>query len=322
MWYGNRIFKCRELSDPRLEVNRSPEPRGVAEPGRHVERPATMRHRPASVLLVAVAAGAIVLVAIDLAQQDRPTPTASRPSASVVPVPTTFAPPSLRADGLATVEPAGGLRVWRSPRLKESEALTPTLPSGAVVFLAGGPRRVDGSEWWEVQPDHVPRTSLPFGWVQATDNLGHPTLAPFVARCPATDQPVDPGVIKALGTLQALSCFGGAEITLQGQVTCWVVIADFAVAGPSWLDSYSSCTLDDALALDGPKVTALLDLQTPRRTITGRYEVRGHFDDPEARTCSWIPFGTTVTSPVGPPDPGAVVVCRQAFVVTEVTTLD
>jgi hypothetical protein len=41
-----------------------------------------------------------------------------------------------------------------------------------------------------------------------------------------------------------------------------------------------------------------------------------------AATVSWIPFGVTVSSPIGPPDPDAVILCRQIFVVTSVTKID
>ena len=57
----------------------------------------------------------------------------------------------------------------------------------------------------------------------------------------------------------------------------------------------------------------------PADTITGRYLVRGHFDDAEAQGCRVIPFGTDpvfVSADVG--DPGSIMGCRQMFVVSTV----
>jgi len=105
-------------------------------------------------------------------------------------------------------------------------------------------------------------------------------------------------------------------------MTCMRMSKDGGAAGPSWLDPHSGCSMDEALAVSGPPVTAILEggLQPPNPR-TGRYRVQGHFDDAEARTCSWVPFGVSVTSPVGPPDPGAVIVCRQLIVATDVQPL-
>lgn len=149
------------------------------------------------------------------------------------------------------------------------------------------------------------------------------TPAPYVAACPAVDQVIGAETLRAMGGIAALECFGDATLTLEGTVRCARLTRDGGPGGPSWLDPYSGCAMDDALALYGPPVTALLDDGTPPppNPVVGRYRVRGHFDDPEARTCSMLPIGVSVTSPIGPPDPEAVMLCRQAFVVTEVEAL-
>lgn len=54
---------------------------------------------------------------------------------------------------------------------------------------------------------------------------------------------------------------------------------------------------------------------------TGRYEVRGHFDDPQAKACSPIPFGVTVTTPPVRPKQRPCSPVVGTFVVTVATTL-
>lgn len=146
---------------------------------------------------------------------------------------------------------------------------------------------------------------------------------PSAAVCSTDDRVVDVETLRSMGGLASLTCFGDATLTLEGTVRCTPAVSDGGAGGPSWLDPYSSCVMDEALALHGPAVTALLDdgAPPPPHQVVGRYRVRGHFDDPEARTCSMLPIGVSVTSPIGPPDPEAVMACRQMFVVTEVEDL-
>lgn len=279
-------------------------------------------------LLLSLAMVAIVAVAVAVSQLGRAQPVGPSPTPSAIVLatateppasPTTpAAPPTLRTNGLARIAPPGGLRVWRSPSKDAADKLKHPLPSGAVVFLVRGPRTVAGVSWWQVQPDRIPGIVTPFGWVSATDAAGGATLLPFVPACPSTDGLVDAKVIKDIGTLAALSCFRHRDITLQGEVTCTAGVEDFAVGGPSWLDPNGLCKLDDALFLDGAAVAGLVDRQGG--ATTGRYEVRGHFDDPEAQACHWISIGGNPHG-VAPPDPEAVMACRQSFVVSSVTGL-
>lgn len=284
-----------------------------------------MRNRRRSLLLLACAVAILVpLSKSALTPMQRPAqPVAGRPSAAIRVATLPTATPSvlfvLKADEMATVVSRRGLPVWPRPSATKAADPSTALPSGAVVFLTQGPRRVGEVDWWQVQAEVSSGRSASFGWVQATDVIGDATLAPIASACPEVGQRVEPEVIKALGTLRALACFEGQEITMRGRVTCQSVTADYAVGGPSWFDSYAACLINDALALNGPTVVALLGAERPPTAVTGNYEVTGHFDDPEAATCSWIPIGTSVSSPVGPPDPGAVIVCRQAFVVSKLT---
>lgn len=156
-------------------------------------------------------------------------------------------------------------------------------------------------------------------FVRSGDFLARPSAA----VCSFDDRVVDVDTLTRMGGLAALGCFGDATLTLEGTVRCTPLVRDGGPGGPSWLDPYSGCALDEALALYGRPVTALLEAggPPPPDPVSGRYLVRGHFDDPEARTCSMLPIGVSVTSPIGPPDPEAVLACRQMFVVTDVQPL-
>lgn len=156
-------------------------------------------------------------------------------------------------------------------------------------------------------------------WARAGDFATRPSAA----TCSSADRVVELETLRTMGGRAALECFGDATLTLEGTVRCSALIRDGGPGGPSWLDPYSGCVMEEALALHGPPVTALLDAGSPPppNPVAGRYRVRGHFDDPEAKTCSMLPIGVSTTSPIGPPDPEAVLACRQMFVVTEVEQL-
>jgi hypothetical protein len=220
---------------------------------------------------------------------------------------------------MATIAAPGGVVVWSAPGTGKAKALKPPLPTGTLLFLTHGPRHAHGFDWWEVQVEYKPGLSPLFGWIHATDSAHQPTLVPFAPACPPADAPLDSRFMKDLGTLQALACFGPRELTVQGILSCHDAAVDPAVGGASWLPTNYDCSMEGQFYLDGPVVSGLL-AGVPGGVV-GRYEVRGHFDDPEASACSWIPFGTTLLSPSGRADLGAVIACRQSFVVTAVTKL-
>lgn len=289
---------------------------------------------PRRSVLVVACLGAIVgllAVAAPTVPPDRAgprSPTASSASAgAATPSPRVASPtasppqvPVLRRDGMATVLAA--LVVWKDPRARPRDRLVHGLPVGTSVYLAAGPRSVAGRTWWQVQPLDDTGLGLQFGWIQGADEHGRQFLDPLEPDCPSSDQPVDARAIQALGTLRGLSCFGNRELTIDGQLTCVSGTADFAVGGASFLDAYQWCSIDDALHLNGPAATSLMTGPPPRNPISGHYAVRGHFDDPEAHACFFIAFGAFVSTPIAPPDAGAVITCRQSFVVDAVRRID
>jgi len=193
-----------------------------------------------------------------------------------------------------------------------------TLSAGEKVFLADQTRYKGGSYWQVLR--EADSGSLPLGWIpQLID--GELTLDPFRPECPSAF-PLSAADLETLGGLQTLTCYGNQELTMTGTVHCDRVQADLAISGASFLDPNRSCQLDSQLHLYGRNVTSLLDTPTSVEAVDGRYLVRGHFDDGEAQACFFIPFGTPPGGPTQPPDPRAVVTCRQLFLVSNATPLD
>jgi hypothetical protein len=271
-------------------------------------------------LLIAAATTMLACASIEPAPTSAPPLTATPTTSTTAPSPTVA--PTFRVDGLASVVPPGGLTVWSIPKRSGAKALTPSLAKGDVVFLNGA-KHTDGVDWWEIQPDWAPSGQLlPFGWVRTTTDAGEPNLMPFAPDCPNPTALVDPARIGRGQGFRALSCFGDGSIATEGDLGCTRGIADGGTGGPSWMNNQWWCVLDNTLNVRGAPIDALGRTSSQSFPFHGRFRVVGHFDDPEARTCSWFPIGISLDSPNGKPDPSAVIICRQDFVATELTRLD
>jgi hypothetical protein len=264
-----------------------------------------LNRRPRALLIGALVASAVLASCGAL--------TGPGPSAPASVAPSGGEPATLRVDGLAKIVDGDGIPSWKRPAATARNRIAPDLPFGTVLFLVGGPRSAGGATWWLVQPEDADPT-LPFVWVRQ-GAAASPGFAPLRLACPAADGIVDAQAIQPLSPLRRLACFGGRELHLEGAVTCTPASAESMVAGPTWLDSSRVCILDGALGVTGKAVWPASSAGDPT-TVTGA--VTGHFDDPESKTCGLIPFGVTVSGPVGPPDPPAVLICRELFVVSSV----
>jgi hypothetical protein len=161
------------------------------------------------------------------------------------------------------------------------------------------------------------------GWIPERDGEVA-TIEPIQPVCPA-EFPLTSSSLSGLGQFEALTCFADNELTLIGTISCTRPAIEYAVSGASFIDGGRACDLDQVgeVHLYGEAVTSLLETPTRVDSFTARVLVRGHFDDPEAQSCYWIPFGTPPSgTPTEPPDPGAVIGCRQMFVVSTVTRVD
>jgi hypothetical protein len=235
------------------------------------------------------------------------TPTPAPASTS----PSDGAPAALRVDGLATVVGSDGTPSWKAPLVKDKNRIEPNLVTGTALFLVGGPRKAGGSTWWQVQAEDADPT-LPFVWVRA-GTAADPGIAPLRFSCPAADGLIDAQAIQPLSPIRRVSCFGGRDLRLHGVVNCTPAAVESMVSGPHWLDTSRLCSLDGALGVTG---NAVWPASSADGSTTVTADLTGHFDDPESRTCGLIPFGVSVSGPIGPPDPPAVLICREQFVVS------
>ncbi|MHB8958656.1 MAG: hypothetical protein ACYDAN_03405 [Candidatus Limnocylindrales bacterium] len=219
---------------------------------------------------------------------------------------------------LATVTAAGGIRLRAAPEgswLKGPGAVTIAARKTVMLDML----RVDGQgmRWWAVAP--VDDWWI-YGWVAERDRDGHSVLAPATPPCPDPDTLTAPA-LKTLASMEALACYGSRPLTLRGTVRCEHYPAELAVGGASWLDSGAGCVMDESLGLQGQVATSLLSTDSMSPVVTRRAEVRGHFDDAEARACFRTSVGLNLTAPVNPPEPSAVLACRASFVVDSATLL-
>ena len=195
------------------------------------------------------------------------------------------------------------------------------LEAGARVYLVDKVRRMK-VDFWQVDVATGQRADGQLGWIPA-ESRTEPNIEAFIPDCP-TEFPLTPESFRELEHNEDLMCFGNTELTLSGNVTCNRPIIEYAISGASWIDGQRSCFLglEGDLYLYGDNIYSLLE-SPPVDSITGRYLVRGHFDDPEAQGCYSIPFGTPPSAfPGESPDPEAVMGCRQMFVVSTVIARD
>lgn len=264
---------------------------------------------------------------------DSPAPTATlTPSAAVtstpLPVLTPFLDatptprPTLHVNGLATVAVNHLVESVPpeivDPRGKIRLALG-SLDIGETVFVAGR-REYPAGAYWEIGRTAV-LPNLPLGLVPELAPNGVSTLFPYAPACPHEDVLTDQALID-LGGLTALVCFGRRELALTGDVDCYRAGIDAIIAGPEWLTQESLCTLNGEFGLNGPAVTALLGGVLGAGHVSGTYLAWGHYDDPAATACGWIPFGTSGLQPAHPGEPAPVFLCRQMFVVTMLSPID
>jgi hypothetical protein len=230
--------------------------------------------------------------------------------------PTPATEPDLRPDAVAQVVTTD-LVVRSLPEISNSSAVDPArMPIGFLAYILDGPVAADGYDWYKVAPfpptlSDVVEAHPEFGWLAAAGKDGEPWIAPWEGDCP---QPNWDGIMLSQRRV-ALSCWGGADVTLEGTLSCdtssqpggeptWLWTVPCRLVGPDYGD-----LLAGGIGLHfPPDVGAIPPDRAPVR-------VTGHLDDPAAESCTLAPFpGTEPTH--------ADLVrlqCRVAFVVTEIT---
>ncbi|HSL34509.1 MAG TPA: hypothetical protein VK871_12715 [Candidatus Limnocylindrales bacterium] len=173
---------------------------------------------------------------------------------------------------------------------------------GLPLVVLYGPVVVDGVEWYLLTSATL-AIDVPVGWSPIASPDGADWIAPAAVACPPSPIPAE--TLAPLSLTDGLpACYGDAEITIEGNLVCSAE-PDRWATGPSWMAG-GVCHFD---GVDGP-TPAVYGIAAD--LATGRYEVRGRFDDPQARGCH-EPGDDTDASRLG-----AVLHCRRGFVATSV----
>lgn len=226
------------------------------------------------------------------------------PSPSVSP--TTRPDGAIEPDTFVTVTSAGPAPVSAEPGGAQIDVGYPlAFVAGNPLVIVDGPQIVDGREWYFVAPAIRLIDTLP-GWVPLTDEAGAALLEPASFECPSLPLTADKldGPPAILGTALAL-CFGNAEITMTGGLTCGAM-SEPTFGGAPFVDQGWICLLQT-------EATTVPIYGIPSSIDGGSWSVVGHFDDPAARDCRFLDPGD---SPLESDSLRAVVNCRASFVAT------
>jgi hypothetical protein len=212
-------------------------------------------------------------------------------------------------------------RAFESP-LHAGERVLRPLGESAHVMIVGGPTSPNGAEYWQIADRAFPGCCAPFGWVPAMQTSGESALEPFELNCPAPGATVSGDDIYELGVLEAASCYGDAEFTMRGLVTCGRPVVDtfLTIAGPAWANDPTLCAIDRALPLYGPAVTNLFDATGNGAEFDATVELSAHFNDPSSAACRWAPATSlSIDVPDDAPVDTAQFACRTSIYVTTAT---
>ena len=228
-----------------------------------------------------------------------------------------YVPADLGPDRIGRVVASDGLRVRTLPTVgEESQRLDPTLDEGTKFYVVDGPVMADGYAWYQVDPYGTSDAAVPFGWIAAGSREGDAWIENHLDGCDSMGATIE--TVGAMWPQEQLFCYGSDELELTGQLVCDFGDIEGLPNGPAWVEFDRFCDLrapdwniHDGVGLRvwGQAATSLLDEGSP---VDGQYTVVGHFDDAGASECEGGGFD-------GDRDPAeTVLVCRMAFVVTEV----
>jgi hypothetical protein len=241
---------------------------------------------------------------------DSPSPSASAAGSVLPPSPSSAASstnlpfPAVELPPLSRVRLEQAVMVFQFPGEEPSRRVE----AGAEVVVMGGPRERNGETWYEMQfPLAGDQLQLP--WVRIDDPAAVSQIAPTCTGLAAD--------ALAMLAWDRLTCFGGAPLTVVGQVGhCQGGVVQ---AEPEWL-AYACWVISDQ-AGGGFGLHA-----TPEGGITfpdelARARLTGHLDDPAAATCRYL-YDPAVETWQVPGPAEQVLLCREAFVVDEMEILE
>jgi hypothetical protein len=163
------------------------------------------------------------------------------------------------------------------------------------------------------------------GWHPETSPVITPAPAPSLDRC--APLPTDALTFSSLDVPLAIACHGDASITFRAfAVDCRDCFGGAPVDDydPSWLADYATSQLVVSPIDSGYWLGTPLALRPPlafdQAWAGHEIEITGHFDDPAASSCTFLPGPTTTPWRLVPQE--IVNTCRLRFVVTAVTLVD
>ena len=210
-----------------------------------------------------------------------------------------------------------GLRIRATPGLDGEEL--GTLASGYESIVVDGPELVDGLEWYMVSglgiptgsgcatgPDPTNPYQCPFwlGWAARADADGTPWLEEIDPDCADPSGPLDDFAFQP--QFLYIACYGDEPLTLRGYHHFIGGVADCPSVPQDlyWLGCTSGG--DQLVSAPDGQIGLVMTLG-PNSTLpddAGELLVTGHFDDPEAESCTYED------------EPGrSVLWCRSQFVV-------
>lgn len=223
---------------------------------------------------------------------------------------------ALHVDGRAKVT-EGGVVVRANPAA-DAPRLQPRLPIDTLVYVIAGPVRIDGLDWWQVLPREFEGEEWPLGWVPTARQDESATLEPARPDCLPLGVPQSAHILSAyFDPLDNLACFGGQELAFEAVVDCTAAQADPAVGGADWIGLDCHADGEASVAVSWSTAQSAFGSALGHQLVSGLFQVRGHFHDPQADNCFSVPFGTVIATPNQPREIGAVLSCRQQFVLTD-----
>jgi len=199
----------------------------------------------------------------------------------------------------------------------DSEIYDWQLDAPTLLYVFDGPVEADGYDWYQVMPSILEYLPTPYGvgWVAAAGKDGEPWIGPATPACPAPTLES----VASLSGLGALACFGGSDLSLEGDLGGCVARDEGQSPAEPWPTSCSLMRFDCCPNVvpypSGIIVWNEAVLSQPFERQPAR--VSGHYDNGGAGCADAAREGA------GPVPAGwGTFVCRTSFLVAEVTALD
>jgi hypothetical protein len=215
----------------------------------------------------------------------------------------------------AAVTTSDRLRVRSRPVVDAtSQPFEPLLPTGTRLFVVQGPVAGSGYDWYEVIALAIRRLDggPMVGWIAVAGKTGETWAKVLPLDCPSPDGLVGLADVERLATWSAsdggLSCFGDRTITTAAMVHV-VCKPSSSTPAAAWLSSPSPASLvmtDGASTFEARLHPDAVE-STCKIPQDVRWNVEGHFDDPDSASCA---TGSAADAVV------ARYQCRSIFVVT------